>query len=237
MYVSKWESLADALARFSAASLDASGAKKAIGAAIADREIAIRVQVDQTERDMKGRVLSDQQVRPPSLLLPEHLDWYHSKPLHAWFTGLNGPESYAVMGQNWRARRIAVLELCTNDVTRIVAEAAVAAEDPTSIIGGGGDPFGLDNPRIVSSPNLSPPAAPTARTPPPKRKSNGLNYRAHDSALVDEMHDAIQAGTARTGEDAARGVVHRAVGAGTDDSKVKRLAKHYREKYRHSIER
>jgi hypothetical protein len=79
---------------------------------------------------------------------------------------------------------------------------------------------------------LSQPAEPTAQNTTPKRKSNGRDYRPDDSALVAEMEEAIQAGRACSPEDAARGVVERAVGGGSAASKVARLAKHHRETYR-----
>jgi len=41
----------------------------------------------------------------------------------------------------------------------------------------------------------------------------------------------IASGTAKSLEDAARAVCNRAAGGGKDDSKVKRLASHYRQIY------
>jgi hypothetical protein len=99
--------------------LDAEHAKRQICAAIADRAISVRIEIDKTERDMGGRCLSDQRVKPPHRLGPEDLGWEHSKPQVAWDTGPYGPESYAFMSQGWRARRIVMLELRTDDVTRL----------------------------------------------------------------------------------------------------------------------
>jgi hypothetical protein len=62
-----------------------------------------------------------------------------------------------------------------------------------------------------------------------KRRSNGPDYREKDALLVAEMQDLIATHRARSSEDAARAVVKRAVGGGTDESKVKRLTKRYRE--------
>ena len=64
-----------------------------------------------------------------------------------------------------------------------------------------------------------------------KRKSNGLDYREADAPVVAEMRNMIDAGDARSPEDAALAVFDRAVGKAIRDSKVKRLARHYREKY------
>ena len=62
-----------------------------------------------------------------------------------------------------------------------------------------------------------------------KRRSNGLDYRKDDEPLVATMHTLISETTARSPEDAARAVVKDAKGSGEPASKVKRLAKHYRE--------
>jgi hypothetical protein len=67
--------------------------------------------------------------------------------------------------------------------------------------------------------------------PAQKRKSNGRDYRQVDAPLVTEMRHLIEDRSARSPEDAARGLVGRAQGGGTDESKVKRLALHYRKTY------
>ena len=55
---------------------------------------------------------------------------------------------------------------------------------------------------------------------PKKRKSNGRDYRQVDAELVTEMHELIQAGRASSPEDAARALVARAVGRGSDGSRA-----------------
>jgi hypothetical protein len=64
-----------------------------------------------------------------------------------------------------------------------------------------------------------------------KRPSNGLNYAKQDAPLIEEMRAMIQTGRARSPEDAARAVYRRAAGSSKEGSKVKRLARRYREKY------
>jgi hypothetical protein len=84
-----------------------------------------------------------------------------------------------------------------------------------------------------NAPQSAAPAGVAARSisasVPIKRKHNGLDHRAADVPLVAEMQALIEARKARSPDDAARAVVDRAEGHGTPESKVKRLAKHYRE--------
>lgn len=63
----------------------------------------------------------------------------------------------------------------------------------------------------------------------PKRKSNGDDFRADDAVLGLVMLGMMKAKTARSPEDAARAVVKNALGNGEPASKVKRLAKRYRQ--------
>ena len=65
-----------------------------------------------------------------------------------------------------------------------------------------------------------------------KLRHNGLDYNAVYAPLLAEMEALIDAGRARSPEDAARAFVHRATGTGQDASKVKRLALHYRQKHK-----
>ena len=64
-----------------------------------------------------------------------------------------------------------------------------------------------------------------------QRRHNGHDYRCEDDVLVTEMWSHISQGDARSAQAAARIVVTRATGHGTDDSKVKRLTKRYRKQY------
>jgi hypothetical protein len=63
-----------------------------------------------------------------------------------------------------------------------------------------------------------------------KRAPNGRNYRKDDAPIVADMRNLIVS-SPQSPESAARCFVKRAIGGGTDDSKVKRLALHYRETY------
>lgn len=54
-------------------------------------------------------------------------------------------------------------------------------------------------------------------------RSRGRNYKALDESLVDEAIALIQSGKARGRVDAARQLAPRAVGSGTEESRVKRI--------------
>ena len=69
----------------------------------------------------------------------------------------------------------------------------------------------------------------TAHESPKKRHTNGLDYRDRDQPFILRMKADIDAGKALSAEQAARSYSKEAVGGGTEASKVKRLAKHYRE--------
>ena len=57
-----------------------------------------------------------------------------------------------------------------------------------------------------------------------------IDYRELDAPLVAEMHKMIGDGRATGRTDAARAVVGRAVGTGSDASKITRLIRHYNDK-------
>jgi hypothetical protein len=125
MYIPQWESLADALIRVQTTGLDETQAKRQISSAIADGAIGIHVSVDQSERDIPGKIRTGRsQVRPPPQLRPEDLDWNSSKPHSAWHTGPDPVEAYAILGWAWRPRRIALLELSTNHLIDIFCSAS-----------------------------------------------------------------------------------------------------------------
>jgi len=67
-----------------------------------------------------------------------------------------------------------------------------------------------------------------AAAPPLRSRHNGTDYRSSDKPLMTDMQALIESRRARSSEDAARAVVDRADGKGSDASKVKRLAKRYR---------
>jgi hypothetical protein len=84
--------------------------------------------------------------------------------------------------------------------------------------------------QAVSLPDVSPPGGlPEPPSPTPKRKSNGRDYRDLDARLCPEMQDLIKEGKATSPEDAAREMVSKIAGSGTEDSRIKRLALRYRE--------
>jgi len=76
-----------------------------------------------------GRTVGCHNVKAPPHLTSADLDWTGSKPLKLWSVGPNWVEHYNVPG-GWRALRIALLELCRQDVwTVLCANAAEAAVD------------------------------------------------------------------------------------------------------------
>ncbi|MBP0446703.1 hypothetical protein J8J14_18155 [Roseomonas sp. SSH11] len=79
--------------------------------------------------------------------------------------------------------------------------------------------------RLLPRPSIPQPTAEPARQASVASLPRGLSYRSVDTPLVDEMRRLIAEGRARGPQDAARMVVGRAVGAGSADSKVKRLAR------------
>jgi len=86
----------------------------------------------------------------------------------------------------------------------------------------------------ADAPRADPGSTPTtARAHCANRKSNGLDYRLNDALLVAEMRELIQSKKARSSEDAARFLViaKRAEGRAKDESKIKRLALHYRQAF------
>jgi len=117
----------------------------------------------------------------------------------------------------WTAHR-AISVAPTNRIS-LVLQGALAMGPPTNP---GANQLELPKrPASIPSPSVA------AR----KRVHNGLDYRKADAPLVTEMRKMIEAGRARSPEDAARGVVDRAVGGGQATSKLKRLALNYRRIY------
>ena len=224
MYIPEWETLSATLARVLASGLDAERARQQICAAIADGSIEVRVTVDQTERDIPGKIRSGRgQVVPPTHILPDSLDWVRSKTGNSWNTGPNRLESYRILSWGWRPRSIALLELRTGSVIEIF-DLSDGKNGNRLAVGTNAQ----DDPAASATPDALPPSIKPHR--PGKRQTNGLDYSTDDAPLVDEMSKLMAAGKARSPEDAARQVVSRAKGGGQEDSEVKRLAKRYREK-------
>jgi hypothetical protein len=62
-------------------------------------------------------------------------------------------------------------------------------------------------------------------------RRRGRSFRGADAPLVAEMHKRIVAGIDATATDAARAVVHKAQGNGTQESKIQRLVARYHSEY------
>ena len=120
MYVSRWEALAASLLRAMNSSLNEQSAKIQICNAIADGAIAVRVQVDGSDPDIPGMILSGMEVDLPLRLQPANFDWDKSIPL---FGVRTGPDEGRGLDPSWKwtRRSIAVLELYTEDVIKIFA--------------------------------------------------------------------------------------------------------------------
>lgn len=70
-----------------------------------------------------------------------------------------------------------------------------------------------------------------ADTAGPIDKSGGQSFKAADAVLVEEMRSLILQDTAKNVSDAARQLSRKAMGLGSDDSKVERLRRLYGAKY------
>jgi hypothetical protein len=57
------------------------------------------------------------------------------------------------------------------------------------------------------------------------------SYERADEPYLEEMHNKIESGSAKSPEDAAKTVAANAEGGGTEASKVTRLAKRYRKRF------
>lgn len=123
MYVRVWETLDKVLARLVAAGLLREQAMEQIAAAVADGAIPVRVKVDRTDTDIPNKFMSGREVKAPERLQPDQLDWNRSVPREPWETGPWGPAAYAAISWGWRPRRIALLELRTDDVIRVFCRA------------------------------------------------------------------------------------------------------------------
>jgi hypothetical protein len=73
------------------------------------------------------------------------------------------------------------------------------------------------------------PLPPATSAPQVKRRRVPNSYATEDAALVQEMEELIRSGEARGPWHAATKVVERAIGGGTDESRIKRLVKRYSE--------
>jgi len=69
------------------------------------------------------------------------------------------------------------------------------------------------------------PARPAPR--PPRSRTGPLPLAKQDEPLVADMHELIKSGAARSVSAAAKMMASKAVGAGSETSKAKRLERHY----------
>jgi hypothetical protein len=120
-YVADWEPLAKALERVMATGATEHQAKADISNFVADRKIAVRVLVDDSERDVGGQTLSVPNVGVPPRLRPEDFDWTRSRPLTAWQTGPTSVVEHYFPTWSWRPRKIALIELSTADVASVLS--------------------------------------------------------------------------------------------------------------------
>jgi hypothetical protein len=119
-YVPDWEPLAEAPERVMATGVTEHQAKADISNAIADRKIAVRVLVDESERDVGGQTLPVPNIGVPPRLKPEDFDWPRSRPLPAWQTGPTSVVEHYFPTWSWTPRKIALIELSTADVTSVL---------------------------------------------------------------------------------------------------------------------
>jgi hypothetical protein len=119
-YVADWEPLAEALKRVMATGANEHQAKADICNAVADRKIAVRVLVDDSERDVGGQTLPVPNIGVPPRLKPEDFDWTRSRPLTAWQTGPTSVVEHYFPTWSWRPRKIALIEASTADVTFVL---------------------------------------------------------------------------------------------------------------------
>jgi hypothetical protein len=90
--------------------------------------------------------------------------------------------------------------------------------------------FSASRSQAESSP-VSEMLEPVAAATKPKRRRGAVSFATDDKPLVDEMHELITSGKARSINAAAGMVVSRAVGFGDEESKLKRLRDRYSKAY------
>jgi hypothetical protein len=120
-YNPEWELLANALKRVMAVGTEEQEAKADICNAISDRKIAVRVLVDEADRDVGGQTLYAPDVEVPLRLKPEDLDWRRSRPLAPWPIGPHSVVEDYLPTWSWRPRKIALLELSRADVVSVLS--------------------------------------------------------------------------------------------------------------------
>jgi hypothetical protein len=121
-YASQWERLPETLQRLMAAGLPEESAKSGLCAAIADRAIKIRLQLDRhTTTGMTHRTVSftGEDIQIPLDLNPADMDFQNSRPLKPWFIPR---EKHPGLKGWWHIKQI---EVCGPDVTSVLLPTAV----------------------------------------------------------------------------------------------------------------
>ena len=126
-YSPLWEPLGAAFARVMLISIPENEAKLQIVTAIAERTIAVRVEISSPAKAGKVRWLEGQYVRPPTDLGIDDFDWSRSAPASKWHAALAPTTRYSHHPAEWAEQSISRLEVSTNDVTRIWCDSAERA--------------------------------------------------------------------------------------------------------------
>ena len=126
-YCPLWEPLGSALARVMLTGIPENEAKLQIVTAIAERTIAVRVEISSPAKAGKVRWLEHKHVRPPTDLGIDDFDWSRSAPASKWQAALAPTTRSFHHPAQWAEQTISRLEVSTNDVTRIWCDSAERA--------------------------------------------------------------------------------------------------------------
>jgi hypothetical protein len=116
-YKSRWQTLADGLSHVIASGLPGGEAKTQLAHAIADRSVAVRVLIDESDRDLGGKSIVGKLVHVPDRLRPEDFDWGKSRPRKPW--EIDPKADHFGLDLFPTARRIALVEVASQDVDKI----------------------------------------------------------------------------------------------------------------------
>jgi hypothetical protein len=119
-YVPDWEPLANALRRVLATSSSEPDAKADLCNAVADKKIAIRILVADSDPDVGSKTLAGAQVEIPPRLGPKEFDWARSRPVRPWRTGPTSVVEHYDPTWSWKPREIALIELATADIASVL---------------------------------------------------------------------------------------------------------------------
>jgi hypothetical protein len=203
-YVPDWEPLANALKRVFATGSKEQEAKADICNAVADKRIAVRILVDESDRDVGGKTLLAPHVGVPPRLNPEDFDWVRSRPLTPWETGPTSVLEGYFPTWSWKPRNIALIELSTADVASVLCggaadhfDRAFASDFPTETAtratqSDGSSQMSLDPP---DAPNAAQPDGDAVASPPEGAK--GADKNAAVSPLLPPSGASSPQGGAR----------------------------------------